>query len=36
MDLTLRVKYWIKLCMELIARDNYYSQLYHPSCELVQ
>jgi hypothetical protein len=39
MDLTVKVGYLIKFCMKLIAvisHDNYYSQFYHPSCELVQ
>jgi hypothetical protein len=39
MDLTLREEYWIKFCMKLIAvifPDNYYSQFYYASCELVQ
>jgi hypothetical protein len=39
MDITLREEYWIKMCMKLIAvisHDNYYSQFYHPSCELLQ
>jgi hypothetical protein len=38
MDITLREEYWIKFCMKLIAvisHNNYYSQFYHPSCELV-
>jgi hypothetical protein len=39
MDLALREEYSIKFCMNLIAvisHDIYYSQFYHPSCELVQ
>jgi predicted RNA-binding Zn-ribbon protein involved in translation (DUF1610 family) len=39
MDLTVKGGYLIKLCMHLIAvisHDNYYSQFYCPSCELVQ
>jgi hypothetical protein len=32
-------EYWIKFCMKLravISHDNYYTQFYHHSCELVQ
>jgi hypothetical protein len=39
MDLTLWEEYWTSFCMKLItviSHDNYYSQLYHPSYELVQ
>jgi hypothetical protein len=38
MDLTLGKEYWIHFCMKLIgviSHDNYYSQFYHPSIELV-
>jgi hypothetical protein len=38
-SLTLREEYCIIFCMKLkavISPDNYYSQFYHPSCELVQ
>jgi hypothetical protein len=39
MDLNFSEEYWIKFCIKLIAmisHDNYYSQFYHPSNELVQ
>jgi hypothetical protein len=39
MDLTSKEEYWTQFCMKLIAvisPNNYYSQLYRPSCELVK
>jgi hypothetical protein len=39
MDLTLREEYWVTFCtklIEVISHDDYYSQFYRPSCELVQ
>jgi hypothetical protein len=39
MDLTLRGGYSLTFCIKLIAvisHDNYYSQFYHPFCELAQ
>jgi transposase len=35
MDLTLREEYSMKLTA-VVSHNNYYSQFYNPSCELVQ